>query len=338
MLTREQEKELNKQDPYWFEEFFFRDLDGWFSSNIACCDKCYDDFLEKWPSAFAADEAEFQCNSISLDCFYSGSRLQDAYTEEQFYKFLPLVPCPRCGNTLEGNMWPYELPFDVVDGFEHKIKEIAEIFQNTPFLLLDHPFAKEVYEAITELSKETEPKTLDSVLHRARTKESLKNKDESQFDFPPSATVTEGRYNHAGIPVLYLASDPETCFHELRKVPCLIAKIQITDPIKVLDLSDTYDSHENHTDLLNTLVYSSLLSARQDSHGWWKPKYIFSRFVSDCAKSAGFNAIKYPSTRTENDNYNIVILDKKFSLNKSSKLVDLFPFEDDQEPGHPKIL
>jgi hypothetical protein len=312
------------EDTYWFEELFYRDLESWLSSDIACCDECYDDFLENWPHAYAADKEAFQRSSIDMSSFYSGSRLKEYYTEEQFDKFIREVSCPRCGTELSGNIWPYTLPFDVVDDFEYIIKEIAEISNNTPFLLLNNEFAKRVYDSVIDLSKETERAAFGKSLFRARTKSSLSSYDLKEFDFPPRTYVKEGRYNHAGIPVLYMGSNPETCFFELRENPCVIAEIKITKDIKILDLIDTYEHHQKHSDLLNTLVYSALMSARQDDTGWYKPKYVFTRFISDCAKAAGYDALQYPSTRRNGDNYNIVLLNQDLSLDASSELINLF--------------
>ena len=329
MLTEEDIKKLSDADPHWFEEYFFRDLDGWFSSDIACCDECYDDFLYHWPHAYSANEAEFQRNSIDLDSFYEGGRLKQAYTKEEFYKFLPLFPCPRCGNTFKGNIWPYNFPFDIIDDFEDKVKEISNLFENTPFLLLEHDFAKDVLLALKTISCTTEPKILDYPLYRARTKHSLKAQiNPEDFDFSPKEYVTDGRYNHAGIPVLYLASDPKTCFYELREQPCVIGKIEVTNKLKVLDLVDPYESHQEHSDLLNTLVYSALMSAKHNGNGAYKPAYIFSRFVSDCAKYSGFDAIRYPSTRYANNNFNLVLLNSNLSLQGNSILIDIKNYED----------
>jgi len=325
MLTDKEKKKLKEQPPHGFEEDFYRDLEGWFTSDIACCDVCYDDFIKNWPHAYSANEAAFQRSSIDLASFYSGSRLQDVYTKEEFYKYLQLIPCPSCGERLKHNIWPYTLPFDIVENFEDKIKEIGGIAQNTPYLLLEHPFAKEVYNAISDISKKSKAKKIDTHLYRARVQETLKKPDDdNEFDFPPNKVVSEGRYNHAGMPVLYLGSDPETCFYEVREAPCIIAKIKITDKIKILDFTNTYDLNKDHSDILGTLIYSALMSAKQDDTGWHRPKYVFSRFISDCAKSAGFDAIQYPSTRAINESYNIVILDQKFSLiNKGSTIIEL---------------
>jgi hypothetical protein len=313
---------------YLFETFFYEDLDSWFSSDIACCDECYDDFLENWPHAYSADDAEFQKQGIPLDCFYSGSRLQDIYSEEQFNKCIQMVGCPRCGAELKHNIWPYDLPFDVIDDFEYEIAELAEIAQKTPFLLLEYPFAKDVYETIKAISKNTISNNISLKLYRARAKDTLQSRDEYEFDFPPQNIVTEGRYNHAGLPVLYLASDPDTCFHEMRRQPSVIAEIELTKKLKILNLANIDESHPEHSDLLSTLIYSSLMSSPQNDSGWYKPKYIFSRFISDCAKFAGFDAIQYPSTRASSGCYNIVLFDEKFSLKQSSTLVRVFDYNE----------
>ncbi len=327
MLTPEERSNLEEEDQYWFEELFYRDLESWFSSDIACCDNCYDDFLKNWPHAYAADNAAFQRSGIDLRCFYSGSRLRDIYTEEQFFKFLRLLECPRCGEELKYNIWPYNLPFDVEAEFERYLIELSELSQNTPFLILKHNFAQKIHEAIKNLSEISLPTALPESLYRARASSSFDKTEASNFDFPPNDVVSEGRYNHAGIPALYLGSTPETCFHEMREVACHIAEIKINKSIKILDLVNPYDAHEKHHHLLNTIVYSALMSAKQDDTGWYRPKYVFSRFISDCAKSAGFDAIKYPSTRDGSENYNLVILNQSFSLKNTSTLVRVFSHE-----------
>lgn len=97
--------------------------------------------------------------------------------------------------------------------------------------------------------------------------------------------------------------------------------------LKVLDLATPYDSHEDHSDLLNALAFSALLSTPQDGTGYKKPAYVFSRFVADCARSAGFDAIRYPSTRASAKSYNLVILNVGFSIGKRSRLISLSHFD-----------
>jgi hypothetical protein len=142
----------------------------------------------------------------------------------------------------------------------------------------------------------------------------------SDFNFPPKEVVKEGRYNHAGIPVLYLASDAKTCYYEMREIPCTIVELEIHKRLKILDFVEFDESTDDRTDTLKALVYSALISSKQDDEGWHKPKYIFSRFVADCAKYVGFDGIKYPSTRELRDNYNLVILNSSLSLLKNCEI------------------
>ena len=326
MLTSEERDILDKEDEYGFEALFYHSLEKWFSNDIACCGHCHNDFLNIWPYAYSADNAEFQTNSIDIDNFYSGSILSQCYTKEQFDRFIKLITCPRCGEELDGLIFPYELPFMAADDFEYEIEEISSISKTTPFLLLKHSFALQIHEVISRLADETAQSSMGDIVYRGRIASQINNLTSSNFDYAPKECVEEGRYNHAGIPVLYLASDPDTCFHELRESVCIIAEIELTKGIKVLDLTNTYESHPSHSELLDTLVYSALISSKQDNTGWHKPKYVFSRFIADCAKSAGFDAIKYPSTRISNDNYNIVLLNSTRTLSDVGKIIQVFEY------------
>ncbi|QZA76380.1 RES family NAD+ phosphorylase [Deefgea tanakiae] len=302
--------EVEYEDKYWFEELFYRDVESWMSADIACCDHCYDDFLASWPLAYGAEDAKFQCNSIDMDSFYSGSRLQDCYTKDEFDYFIKKIECPRCGSPLKYNIWCYELPFMVDPEFEQHAVELDRVRKETPFLLLTNPFAQKVHTAICELGSTYTPEIVLAPLFRARAIDP-KVKTEwlaTEFSYPPKEYVGEGRYNHAGLPALYLASDAQTCFYELRNVDCMIAKLTITQPLKILDLTREYGrDEEEHESLFSTLAYSAFMSARQDETGWHKPMYVFTRFVRDCALQAGFDAIKYHSTRS-NSSFNIVLL------------------------------
>lgn len=298
-----------------FEEIFYHDLESWFSADIACCDACYDDFIATWPHAYSADDCEFQKTGMPLDCFYSGSRLRQEYSEKQFEKFIQELECPRCGEPLKYTIWPYNLPFDVPESFEHTINEVSLIANETPFLLLKNEFCQDILSAIKYLSDIATSTLINDFLYRGRANKNNKiNEDLTNFDFPPSDVVQEGRYNHSGSSALYLASDFDTCVSELRGISALICKFNFTVPIKILDLSDPFDSHQDKADLLNCLVYSALVSAKHTGSGQYKPHYVVSRFTADCAKEAGFDAIKYPSTRRAEKSYNLVILNQTLVL------------------------
>ena len=303
-----------------FQELFFHEIESWFSADIACCDECCDEFLSLWPHADLADDAAFQRSAIDLDLFYSGSILQDMYTKEKFDELVKHLHCPRCWAHLKGVIWPYNFPFVGAGDTEKAILEIADLAKQAPFLLLTHDFSKKVYEMVCALGSTLQPMFFSQPLYRARLEGPTVTESLDCFNMPPRDIVQEGRYNHAGSPVLYLSSDPNTCYEEKGRQACIIAEIQINKTLKILDLINPFNAHEQFGDVLASLVYSALMSAKASDKGWHKPQYIFSRFVSDCARKAGIQAIKYPSTRITKTNYNLVIVDIKFSLEKDSNI------------------
>lgn len=288
-----------------FEEYFYRDLEKWFSADIACCDNCYDEFVAKWPGTYISD-LDFQRNSIDLECFYSGSYLQDYYTLEEFKTFIGNIRCPECSSPLAYNIWPYNFPFNDPLGYELISEEIAVLTKKTPFLVLSHPFAKKVFDAILKLGQQKEAHKVEEKYYRARYAEQLAIPTPNDFDKPPSEFTAEGRYNHAGMPVLYLGSEKKVCFLELGGEKAVaIAELSINIELKILDLLQMVDCIDNE-ELLTAMIHSSLLSAPKTTKGWHNPQYAFSRFVADCAKHSGFQAIRYPSTKTSHG-HNLVI-------------------------------
>jgi len=327
LLTIEERQQLEDEDEYGMEEFFLNEVDSWLGADIACCDKCIDDFLKNWPFAYSADGARFQRDQMDLKYFYNGSRLSDAYSEEEFFKFVRLVSCPRCDEELTSGFYPYEFPFDPIENFEFLINELADLSKSSPFLLIKHPFAAQIFNVIEDLYKEAMPTIITKNLYKARIKSQVSVVKPSEFDITPSQYASEGRYNHSGLPALYLGSDMETCYQELRKKESYIAELAVEKEIRILDLTATYENHNKHSYLLDTLVYSSLISAKQDETGSFRPQYIFSRYIADCAKYVGFDAIKYPSTRTNIDSFNLVLINGDISIKDSIKLGKIYAYD-----------
>jgi RES domain-containing protein len=129
-------------------------------------------------------------------------------------------------------------------------------------------------------------------------------REPNQFLAPPADVFREGRYNHAGCPVLYLSSSAAIAYAEIGKPHdgCLVADVKLKHALKILDLA----SQELPSDLLQAATASALLSAPAEKDGWEKPEYTFSRFVADCAVSAGFTALRYPSVANA-EGFNLVL-------------------------------
>lgn len=313
-MTKEEEEILLEKNPNFACEFI-EELDSWFSADICCCDNCYNNFLENWPRA---NNEDFQKAGLSLDCFHSGSRIHTYLTEEECMILIKNIECPRCGSLLTSNIWIYDLPFlydvDIKD-FERKIAELYDFSKKTPFLLLNNKYARDTYELLKKVSESTEYCFLNQTLFRARMTTQVKELTQSEFGVAPKEFISEGRYNHSGEQVLYLGSDIETCYLEVRENLCYVIECNINKKIKILDLSKPDESHNDYESELNSLAFSALISREATSNGWDKPEYVFSRFISDCAKSSGFDAIKYPSTKLIKDNFNLVIINQDIFQN-----------------------
>lgn len=301
-----------------FDDIFYRDIESGWNANHIYCDECLDEFIRDWPLAYSARKAELQCRGIDLDTFYSGGRLQEVFSKQDFDRLIAKMRCPNCCAPLGGtiSIWPYHLPFDAPPSFDSDVKEIGALAKHTPFLLLSHSLSLKVFDLVKRVSNYASAQSLSDRLYRARTVNVSVAEDLACFDFPPADVVSEGRYNHAGRPVLYLASSFKTCVAELRNAETLVASFNFTKPLKIFDLIDidSFDA-EDHS-LIGALSFSTLTSAPENGKGWSRPAYVFTRFLADCAAFSGFDAIRYPSTRLSNQDgsYNLVLLKEDNSL------------------------
>lgn len=296
-----------------FNDILSDEVDSWFASSICCCDFCYDEFKSNWPEV-AFRKREFQTQSMGKSFLVEGSRLPEIYSEAEISTLKRLVRCPRCGSDGACNLWIYEHRFSNSEELEQDIDELLTLGQRTPFLLLEHPFAQRVLAAIRAMVPVSGHLPPGTTFFRARAKDDVLRLGQSPdalptYGAPPAHAVGEGRFNHAGSPMLYLASSAEVAAAEVAKpgTRCLIGELQLTLPQRVLDLVEI-DEECEHFELLEALVSSALLSAPNTGMGWLKREYVFSRFVADCARAAGFDAIRYGSNKRE-EGTNCVLLE-----------------------------
>jgi RES domain-containing protein len=187
---------------------------------------------------------------------------------------------------------------------EEDLHELGRLAGIAPFLLLTHSFAVQVKSDIDSMCESGTAGRVPERFYRGRD---IPESSASVSDFgpPPPAITKEGRYNHAGRPVVYLASDPATCWAECRRPgkEFTIATIEIFTDIRILDLTEPDELCSS----LAALTYSNLMTAPMNAEGWNRPEYVLTRFVADCARLKSVDAIKYPSSRCGSGD-NLVLL------------------------------
>jgi RES domain-containing protein len=303
-----------------FQEYFDRDLEHYFTSRISCCKHCFDEFSREWPGTAARDE-EFLTSGIEISYFLSQSRIQDVFYPEEIDFFAKKLRCPKCNAVLDGAFFIFEHKFRVDD---FNLRYISDLARSSPFLLLSHPFAAKVFELIKRRGETAEALPAKSTWYRGRMARDVpESATLSHFGPPPAAKVYEGRYNHAGHPMLYLASSHDTVKGEMRTSEAIsVAEIEIDLPCRVLDLSISDDIADDDDEVIQCLARSALCAAPRQSEGWDRHEYVFTRFVADCARHAGFGAIRYGSVQ-DRSGVNVVILEPPAEFSTVARLISV---------------
>ena len=166
--------------------------------------------------------------------------------------------------------------------------------------ILSIDFAKKIYDTVNILSKNCQPLLIKQPLYRGRKYSS--GEDYTQKDFlkyPPVNFCHSSRYSAEGEQALYLADSRETSYFEIRRPNNLvIGEFSINKPLKILDLTEPSD------ECLKILSYSYLSCHEQADKEIKKKHYLFNQLFASWVKEAGFDAVKYYSTKcTEGFNY-----------------------------------
>jgi hypothetical protein len=294
-----------------FNDAFSDEIDSDFASSICCCDACFEDFRDHWPDV-PFRRMEFQSQSMSVFYAVDNTRLPGTWSPAEISTLRHFIRCERCSEFVAGNIWIYEHTFSNVAAIESQIDRLLTIGDETPFLLLEQEFARRVLAHIRSAVESAGTLAAGTRLFRARTAASITSSGQDAGDLqayapPPTRLVGEGRFNHAGTPMLYLASSPEAAGAEIGAPgePCLIAELVTSRPLVLLDLVDIDEDAPGY-EVMAPLASSALLAAPRSGEGWLKKQYVFSRFVADCARAAGYEAIRYASIKNI-DGTNIVI-------------------------------
>lgn len=252
--------------------------------------------------------------------------------EEHWQEVLDDLSCPSCGTDLTEEWDEVQTKSE----YDKKVEAILEQAQAPELIerlwtfnafLAQYPYLgmadpRGVGANIMEKIKEWPDEKLEpKIWFRARkiNQESrvYKTKEMSAPN-PNEVYVREGRYNHTGQSFLYLASDPDTAFHEIRQGNenlCALQKFSATEAIVVLDLRYDYFSGINpHTDLLAiALIYNGYLTKAPSAESSWKPEYLVPRFVADCARAQGYDGIWF-SSAVQFGGENLVVFPQKIAV------------------------
>ncbi|WP_149538600.1 RES family NAD+ phosphorylase [Siccirubricoccus phaeus] len=176
-----------------------------------------------------------------------------------------------------------------------------------PYLGLDHPVGRRILAAVRRA-----PKLIlkDALWHRARLPSGPERHTAAEMG-PPPANWTEGRFNHHGQSVFYLASTVHGACAETAPQPRCILWVQdfrARQMRGLLDLAGVTGARPGRGGVLLTAGLNAVMDRlRPDPGSPWKPEYFVPRFVADAARAAGFRGILYCSTRFEG--YNAVLFD-----------------------------
>ncbi len=127
---------------------------------------------------------------------------------------------------------------------------------------------------------------------------------------PQVGLSSGGRFHHQGQSVLYLAENEELAMIETLENPDIPSLIWIQEYSQKLELTQILDLRHEWTGLGSSEneVIQALLASRFifekviDRSSKWRPQYLLTTFIADCARQAGFKGIIYSSSRTSGSN------------------------------------
>lgn len=281
------------------EEFNLTEVRDLVLADVVCCYNCCKPVNKKY--AWVGEKRSLT------------SHLKFCHIEQTYWTdFMNGLRCPICGTVLDLNSI-----VEVVSEYDKKVEqlirqardpqlvqELAEFHQclsEYPSLGLADP--KGTGQRI-RISIQNHPrKTLKpKIWFRARelNEDRLFSSYEMGAPDPDKVLIRDGRYNHAGQSFLYLSSEAETALCEIvgwgDDKQCAMQKFRLTESIQVLDIRHDDRKLNLSSDLLIVaVVYNGYLELVPDQGTSWRPEYFVPRFLADCARLEGFEAIWFSS-------------------------------------------
>jgi hypothetical protein len=247
----------------------------------------------------------------------------DEYREEVADR----VDCPTCHGRHElyeevGYKADQEIRYDElidkwVAEYQDQFHEFHRYLEKYPYLGLNHEFGRRIFE---DVGKFPATQVSDELWYRARRIQD--GRDLSPADFyppdPNKIVIGEGRFNHHGQSLFYLARNEYAAALEVMREDENRAWVQgflikAVKPILDLTLEEQW-AEEGWSAIAVGLMYVGALSKPVERERGWKPEYLVPRFVADCARAQGLNGIAFKGTRHFFDNLVLFGFDPESNL------------------------
>jgi hypothetical protein len=223
--------------------------------------------------------------------------------------------CDNCGNDISEMMQVWVRPTSEVE-FRAKvdraigrhgkrINEFRDFLTKHPYLGAKHPMGRAIIRAVAKITPSRVEGRWFRCLGKRKGKRAPSAEDFRAPHEDQEIPISEGRFNHSGQAHWYLADSDRTAVAEvLDGGPGVVwtQQFKIQPCEKTLDVSrsiegDSASAEAQPIEVALALVMMGALDGHVERKRAWKPGYLVPRFVMDAAKLAGFEGIRYRSTR-----------------------------------------
>jgi hypothetical protein len=283
-------------------------------NDIVCCYNCCQPVNKKY-------------TWVGKKCNIASHLQRIGINEKHWKEITNGLKCPFCGASLDLNA-----NVEVITICDKKVEQIIrqardpEIIQE---LSIFHEFLSKYPSLGLSDPNGTGRKLLESVQNspnrilkpktwfraRRQDKGRLFSSTEMYAPDPTEVFIKEGRYNHTGQSFLYLASSAYTALSEINnwddERQCAMQKFRANENIKALDLRHDDRKLNLKTNLLLiAVIYNGYLELIPEPDNSWRPEYFVPRFVADCARLHGYEAVWFSSVWDFGENL-VVFPEKK---------------------------
>lgn len=173
-----------------------------------------------------------------------------------------------------------------------------------------------------EIVQKSIPLILKSDTSLYRVRRSPQSHDPTEFDSPP-CQYPKGRFDLQNLSTLYCAQDADTCVYEARILPgddALLARFEITTPLRILDLPSVKDPEFTDPHESMELILEALTNSRYSHRNL--------QTVSTFAHSLNYDGIRYRSFYSQmlkHDTFSVVLFgspirDSKIKLSSLNRI------------------